>query len=222
MNLPDSFLQKTGRLLTVTRPDQGMNSDVTMLTAEHGRFALKQAVTEKQIATVAAESRILAAIGHEYPFVPAPVAADETRLLMTWLPGKDLTALLPELGAADCHRLMQESAAALRRIHTWRPDLPPPPDALLRFLHAHEIEPEICFTHSDYCLPNIMVDGGHVSAVIDWPHAGYSDWRIDLAGVVKSIRRNLHAETYVETFLQAYGYRGGDLAVFHQAYDLFS
>jgi aminoglycoside phosphotransferase len=84
-------------------------------------------------------------------------------------------------------------------------------------------EPDVVFAHGDYCLPNIMVDGGRISAVIDWPHAGYSDRRVDLAAATWSIRHNFKDEAYVDTFLDAYGYsHKDDLCFFHTVYDLFS
>lgn len=237
MQLPASFLAQTGAIIRFDRPAQGENSDVTLVTAEAGRFALKRAVTDKQAETVAAEARILAVIGHESPFVPAPVATAPGLLLMTWLPGEDMTALnpdpdpsigatsapLPDVTTADRHRLLTEAAAALRRIHGWKPDLPPPPAAMVAMIVAEGYEPDIVFTHGDYCLPNIMVDGGRVSAVIDWPHAGYSDRRVDLSAAVWSIRHNFRDESYVDAFLHAYGYsHKEDLPFFHKVYDLFS
>lgn len=249
MQLPESFLAKVGSIISVERPAQGENSDVTLVIAEAGRFALKRAVTEKQAETVLAETRILAAIAHEHPFVPAPVAMAPGLLLMTWLPGQDMTALNPgqapgegpisapgpapvpapgsgfAAGAtpADRHRLLTEAAAALRRIHGWRPDLPPPPAAMLDMITAEGYEPDIVFAHGDYCLPNMMVNGGHISAVIDWPHAGYSDRRVDLAAAVWSIRRNFKDEAYVDTFLGAYGYsQKEELRFFHTVYEMFS
>ncbi|HYF77579.1 MAG TPA: phosphotransferase [Symbiobacteriaceae bacterium] len=237
MQLPESLLAKIGPIISFDRPAQGENSDVTLVAARAGRFALKRAVTEKQAATVAAESRILAAIGHEYPFVPAPVASAPGLLLMTWLPGQDMTALnpdeapgtgatsaaLPGVTAADRHRLLAEAAAALRRIHGWRPDLPPPPAAMLDMIVAQGYEPDIVFAHGDYCLPNIMVNDSRISAVIDWPHAGYSDRRVDLSAAVWSIRWNFKDESYVDTFLSAYGFSDKEvLPFFHKVYDLFS
>jgi hypothetical protein len=237
MQLPESFLAKIGPIISCERPSQGENSDVTLLTAQAGRFALKRAISDRQAETVTAESRILAAIGHEYPFVPAPVASAPGLLLMTWLPGEDLTALnpdadpdigataapLPGVTATDRHRLLAEAAGALRRIHGWRPDLPPPPAAMLDMIVAQGYEPDIVFAHGDYCLPNIMVDNGHISAVIDWPHAGYSDRRVDLSAAVWSIRWNFKDESYVDTFLSAYGFSDKEvLPFFHKVYDLFS
>jgi aminoglycoside phosphotransferase len=222
MQLPDAFLAHTGPLLDIHRPAQGLNSDVTLVVGARGRFILKQATTADQVRTVAAETRILEAIGSHHPFVPAPVAAAPGLLLMTLLPGADLVALQPTLTPADCHRLLAEAAAALRRIHTWAPaGLPDTPPAMLARIHDAGLQPDITFCHGDYCLPNIMVAEGRVSAVIDWPYAGYLDRRIDLAAACKSIRWNLKDEAFVATFLRAYGADGQHLDLFGALYDEF-
>lgn len=222
MQLPASFLAQTGPLVTTLRPPQGMNSDVTIVEGARGRFILKRATTPDQVLTVAAETQILAAIGHHYPFVPAPLASAPGLLLMTFLPGADFVALQGSLSPDDCHRLMAQAAVALRRIHTWAPaGVPATPPAMLDRVRSAGLEPDIVFCHGDYCLPNIMVADGQVSAVIDWPHAGWLDRRIDLAGCCKSIRRNLKEESFVATFLEAYGYDGAHLDFFGELYDQF-
>lgn len=128
---------------------------------------------------------------------------------MTLLPGADFVALLPALTPEDSHRLLADASAELRRIHTWGPaDLAETPPAMLKRVLDAGLKPEITFCHGDYCLPNIMVADGRVSGVIDWPHAGYLDRRINLAAACKCIRRNLKDEAFVETFLRAYGHDG--------------
>lgn len=222
MHLPAAFLAQTGPLLETSRPTQGMNSDVTLIVGAQGRFILKQATTTDQVRTVAAETLILEAIRTHHPFVPVPLAAAPGLLLMTLLPGADLVALLPTLAPADAHRLLAEAAIALRRIHTWTPvGLAEAPPAMLERILAAGLAPDITFCHGDYCLPNIMVADDKVSGVIDWPHAGYLDRRIDLAAACKSIRWNLKDEAFVETFLQAYGHDGQHLDLFGELYDEF-
>jgi aminoglycoside phosphotransferase len=65
---------------------------------------------------------------------------------------------------------------------------------------------DLVFAHGDYCMPNILLQDGRVSGVIDWPEGGYADSRYDLATAAWSIRFNLEDESYVRTFLLAYGY----------------
>ncbi len=66
---------------------------------------------------------------------------------------------------------------------------------------------DLVFSHGDYCLPNVLVVDGSVSGIVDWPAGGYADRRYDLATAVWSLRFNLGEESYVDTFLSAYGYR---------------
>lgn len=222
MWLPTAFLAQTGTLLETRRPTQGENSDVTLLVGERGRFILKQATTADQLRTVATETLILEAISGYHPLVPAPLASETGLLLMTLLPGADFVALQPTLTPADCHRLLAEAAIVLRRIHTWAPAcLAETPLALVERILDAGLQPDITFCHGDYCLPNIMVADGRVSGVIDWPHAGYLDKRIDLAAACKSIRWNLKEEAFVETFLHAYGHDGQHLSLFGELYEEF-
>lgn len=214
---------ETGPLIEAIRPTQGLNSDVTLLVGARGRFILKQATTEAQARTVSAEGLILEAIRTHHPFVPTPLAKAQGLLLMTLLPGADFVALLPTLTPAECQRLVVEAALALRRIHRWAPSGPPAaPPAMLERIRAAGLEPEITFCHGDYCLPNIMVTEGQVSGVIDWPHAGYLDRRIDLAAASRSIRYNLKDELFVTAFLRAYGHDGQHLDLFGELYEEFT
>lgn len=81
-------------------------------------------------------------------------------------------------------------------------------DELLRLRPAGE---EIVFTHGDYCLPNILIDGDAVSGFIDWGRAGRGDLYRDIALALRSIRFNLGAE-FERPFLEAYGITRPDTA----------
>lgn len=65
----------------------------------------------------------------------------------------------------------------------------------------------LSFTHGDYCLPNIILDGGALSGVIDWDHAGLADPYIDLEACVWSIGYNYGEDTerLIQLFLREYG-----------------
>ena len=121
MRFPDPFLVHTGPLIETARPIQGMNSDVTLVVGERGRFILKQALTPDQIKTVATETLILDAIRSHRPLVPTLLASAPGLLLMTLLPGADFVTVQPALTSTDYHRLLAEAAVVLRRIHTWKP-----------------------------------------------------------------------------------------------------
>lgn len=63
---------------------------------------------------------------------------------------------------------------------------------------------ERVLTHGDFCLPNVLVEAGQVTGVVDWGHAGVGDRHRDFAAVAMSIGRN-YGEEWVEPFFEAYG-----------------
>lgn len=58
--------------------------------------------------------------------------------------------------------------------------------------------------HGDYCLPNVLVTGGKLSALIDVGRAGLGDPRDDLAAGVWALDYNYGAG-FAREFLDAYG-----------------
>jgi aminoglycoside phosphotransferase len=82
------------------------------------------------------------------------------------------------------------------------------PDELLAELRSWRptVTNDLVFCHGDYCMPNVLLEHGRVTGVIDWPEGAYADRRYDLATACWSIRYNLKDESYVRTFLTAYGY----------------
>ncbi|MGE5674663.1 MAG: phosphotransferase [Mycobacterium leprae] len=71
------------------------------------------------------------------------------------------------------------------------------------------VEPQIVFSHLDYCLPNVIAHQGEIAGVIDWSAGAYADRRVDLAAGAWTIRHNLKEERYVDAFLRGYGYQEG-------------
>jgi aminoglycoside phosphotransferase len=67
-------------------------------------------------------------------------------------------------------------------------------------------EEKLCFTHGDYCLPNIIVNG-RLSGIIDWDYAGLADPYTDLASCTWSLGYNYkeEAETLIPLFYETYG-----------------
>ena len=63
---------------------------------------------------------------------------------------------------------------------------------------------DIVFTHGDFCMPNVMVDGGRVSGVLDWGVAGLADRHRDFMSIEVTLRRNLGLE-WVSRFYEMYG-----------------
>lgn len=80
-----------------------------------------------------------------------------------------------------------------------------------QLLDSRPQEEELVFTHGDYCLPNIILDNGKFSGLIDWGRAGIADKYQDLALAVRSIAHNF-GERHVSAFLEAYGLHEADKA----------
>ncbi|MDE2839770.1 MAG: aminoglycoside 3'-phosphotransferase [Chloroflexota bacterium] len=63
---------------------------------------------------------------------------------------------------------------------------------------------DLVFTHGDYCLPNVIIDGENVAGFVDWGSAGVADRYRDIALVVRSLARNT-GEDLARSFYTAYG-----------------
>ena len=64
------------------------------------------------------------------------------------------------------------------------------PAALLRWLETHRPSADPVFSHGDFCLPNICLEGDSVSGFIDLGDAGAADrWR-DIALCYRSLKHN--------------------------------
>jgi len=59
--------------------------------------------------------------------------------------------------------------------------------------------------HGDFCLPNVMLQDGKVTAFIDVAQAGLGDRHIDLYWVLWSLHFNLGTDQYTDCFLDHYG-----------------
>ena len=65
------------------------------------------------------------------------------------------------------------------------------PRELYNWLYINRPVEELCFTHGDYCLPNIMISGGTLSGFIDLGGSGVADKWQDIALCVRSLNYNL-------------------------------
>jgi aminoglycoside phosphotransferase len=74
-------------------------------------------------------------------------------------------------------------------------------DELLRAGPSGE---DLTFTHGDYCLPNIIIDGDAIGGFVDWGRAGVADRYQDLALAARSLERNWGAE-WVPLLFREYG-----------------
>lgn len=73
--------------------------------------------------------------------------------------------------------------------------------------------PQLVFCHGDWCLPNVLITAGHATGAVDWGNGGWSDYRMDLAMALWSLRYNSttllgdpHTDRYLDAFLRGYGY----------------
>ena len=74
------------------------------------------------------------------------------------------------------------------------------PAALLAWLEQHVPPCEPGFVHGDFCLPNILVQGGTVSGFVDVGHCGLGDGWQDLALGLRSLQHNLKARLGADAF----------------------
>ena len=65
------------------------------------------------------------------------------------------------------------------------------PKALYDWLILNKPDEELSFTHGDYCLPNIYIDGDKVTGFLDWGRGGIADKWQDIALCVRSLGYNL-------------------------------
>lgn len=88
----------------------------------------------------------------------------------------------------DWIRSLQERGIDVSPLGDWRP------------------EEDLCFTHGDYCLPNLIVHDGKLSGVIDWDYAGLADPYADFVSCTWSLRYNFkeQAETLIPLFFETY------------------
>ena len=70
--------------------------------------------------------------------------------------------------------------------------------------NKHLLEEKVLI-HGDFCLPNIIFDGGKLSGYIDLGGAGIGDRHIDLFWGAWTLNFNLHTEKYRDIFFDAYG-----------------
>lgn len=69
------------------------------------------------------------------------------------------------------------------------------------------LEPDIVFSHGDWCLPNAIVRDGRIIGAVDWSRGGYADRRWDLVTGVWTVLFTTGDRSLGTVFLDAYGYR---------------
>lgn len=73
------------------------------------------------------------------------------------------------------------------------------PYELLDWLKNNQPEEELVFSHSDYCLPNVLVKDNKITGFIDFDRAGIACKWADISLCVRSIYHNFgHHEDYIK------------------------
>jgi len=77
-------------------------------------------------------------------------------------------------------------------------------DLFQELLATKPSEEDLVFTHGDYCLPNIILENGKLSGVIDWGNAGVADRYQDIALLTRSVSYNF-GEDWEKIVFEIYG-----------------
>ncbi|MDQ3749974.1 MAG: aminoglycoside 3'-phosphotransferase [Acidobacteriota bacterium] len=77
-------------------------------------------------------------------------------------------------------------------------------DLFQELLATKPSEEDLVFTHGDYCLPNIILENGKLSGIVDWGNAGVADRYQDLALLTRSVSYNFGKE-WEERVFEIYG-----------------
>ena len=75
------------------------------------------------------------------------------------------------------------------------------PMDLYNYLIENKPTEELCFTHGDYCLPNVFIDNQSVTGFIDLGRVGIADKWQDIALCVRSIGYNLRNSDNKEKYI---------------------
>lgn len=124
----------------------------------------------------------------------------------------DGLSMLQSVDISDCpfdNTLDKKLAAALYNIENNLVDMDDfeegndytSPMDLYNRLAANRPPEDLCFTHGDYCLPNIFIDGDQVTGFIDMGRSGIADKWQDIALCVRSLGYNLRNVTEKEKYI---------------------
>jgi aminoglycoside phosphotransferase len=175
------------------------NAHVTRIVTEQGIFIRK---TSDQEDMLAREETVLLALKDQSPWVPKVVGRDGCAFFQTNLPGSPLSDLIAN-ATTTVERIALATlfGEALRTVHSWFP----------------EGKEDHVYSHGDWCLPNVLAEGGQITGIVDWSDAGFADRRVDLGTGLWTLRYNLCALRDCESdclacetaFLDGYGWTDG-------------
>ena len=108
---------------------------------------------------------------------------DTTDCPVSWLPDRKLAlaADAVERGAVDTEHVEPD---------TFGSDGFESPQALLDWLETHKPPMDPVLSHGDLCLPNVFLEDGRLSGLIDLGRSGVADRWVDIAICYRSLRDN--------------------------------
>jgi len=77
-------------------------------------------------------------------------------------------------------------------------------DLFEELLEGVPTDEDLVFTHGDYCVPNVILENGNLSGVVDWESAGVADRYQDIALLTRSVWYNF-GKKYEESVFEIYG-----------------
>jgi aminoglycoside phosphotransferase (APT) family kinase protein len=239
---PPEVREALGTVQGVWMPPQGATSSVYIVQTEHNRFAVKSARGTQYGGWLAKEYRALSALASTGLPIPKPHAfiridqgvVPERYLMMDYLPGETLSAVLHQTGDAAMRAvLLRAFGHTLAMLHNAPivPGLPNPnsgwldymleeaaenlehfsvdgtPELLARLRQARPEPISPTLIHGDYTIDNVMVEGERVTGIIDWSGAAVGDRRYDLALATRPQREAFRAERArdLQAFYEGYG-----------------
>ncbi len=216
--LPDELNDRLTGYSSVRHPYNESQAEIYVLT-HHSEPRLYLKIRNDETNRLHSEYRMLKWINQRFP-TPEPLyySKEESTeyLLTTEINGTPTYQVEPN----EREQTVRVLAETLRTIHGLNPSGCPVSRGIhkqVKHLETQGVDVSglgnwrpvefLCFTHGDYCLPNIIVDSGELSGVIDWDYAGVADPYVDFVSCLWSLRYNYkdEAERLIPVFLEAYG-----------------
>jgi len=151
-------------------------------------------------------------------FVKRAAHLDDERDRLAWLRGRwpvpEAIGFFHEMGDDWLVTREVRGVPLQDRSLGWAPDrVASTLGTILRGLHATDAagcpfgvrKPGNVLVHGDYCLPNVLVEDGKLSALVDVGRSGLGNPEVDLAAGVWTLQYN-YGPGFARAFLDAYGW----------------
>ena len=151
-------------------------------------------------------------------FVKRAAHLDDERDRLAWLRGRwpvpEAIGFFHEMGDDWLVTREVRGVPLQDRSLGWEPDrVASTLGTILRGLHATDAagcpfgvrKPGNVLVHGDYCLPNVLVEDGKLSALVDVGRSGLGNPEVDLAAGVWTLQYN-YGPGFARAFLDAYGW----------------